>query len=36
MYREWAAKVLEIRKHNEEIIKKMKDVLAVYILSEKL
>ena len=36
MYREWAAKVLEIRKHNEEIIKKMKNVLAVYILSEKL
>ena len=36
MFREWAAKVLEIRKHNEEIIRKMKNVLAVYILSEKL
>ena len=36
MYREWAAKALEIRKHNEEIIRKMKNTLAVYILSEKL
>jgi len=36
MYREWAAKALEIRKHNEEVIKKMKNTLAVYILSEKL
>ena len=36
MYREWAAKALEIRRHNEEIIRKMKNTLAVYILSEKL
>ena len=36
MYREWAAKALEIRKYNEEIIRKMKNTLAVYILSEKL
>ena len=36
MLREWAAKALEIRRHNEEIIRKMKNTLAVYILSEKL
>lgn len=36
MFSEWAAKVLEIREHNKKVIRKMKNVLAVYILSEKL